>query len=575
MKKKEHVEGTKKPGNIGETATLANKEIMIAKPSVSLKYPEWIHFSTKCMVKGTYQGHWDDICKLDDKMKFLFTYGVGEVVIKNGDEKYLIPGVYYAPEVTLNVLSIEQLERQGIEIIYENYTCRLIYVFSNLKDHKLNEDKLKTMQNEYLEEYFESLKKGDTSNAAIKTLGMKDDLIEIKGTIYSTRVNTFNEYVAFLNLLEQDEIISQEWDVFRNKFDKAVKWFYEKYLERSLPGPITPKINGVTIHLMDLYKIVESLGGYLSVYFAREFGKIGEILGLSIQDGEEVRRCYINFMDVFTCYYKTARVPKQEHNLVLDIPTKIVKEGKEYTCLASHQFTSHYLVDEEDYTHMVDELQQKNEDLVFGNIDKDVVFGNNAQKVNEEVVDREEHVVEDTRQEKLQDDCDIQATNIVLQRLPPDVYSLVNQYQAAKDIWDKLVQVNTKFLNALQPEWSKFVTDVKLAKNLYTTNYDQLYAYLSQHEGHANEARPTRVVKCYNYQGEGHMARQCTKPKRPRNSAWFKEKMLLVQAQESGQVSDEEQLAFLTDPEITEIQDTQTTIPYNVAFRMMISMLTT
>nr|GFB54633.1 ARID DNA-binding domain-containing protein [Tanacetum cinerariifolium] len=117
MKIKEHVEVTKKPDNIGETATLANKEIMTAKPTVSLKYPEWIHFSTKCMVKGTDQGHWDDICKLVDQMKFLFTYGVGEVVIKNGDEKYLIPRVYYAPEVTLNVLSIEQLERQGIEII--------------------------------------------------------------------------------------------------------------------------------------------------------------------------------------------------------------------------------------------------------------------------------------------------------------------------------------------------------------------------------------------------------------------------------------------------------------------------
>nr|GFA85527.1 hypothetical protein [Tanacetum cinerariifolium] len=104
MKKEEHVEGTKKPGNIGETATLGNKEIMTAKPTVSLKYPKWIQFSTKFMVKGTDQGHWDDICKLDDQMKLLFTYGVGEVVIKNGNEKYLIPGVYYAPEVTLNVL---------------------------------------------------------------------------------------------------------------------------------------------------------------------------------------------------------------------------------------------------------------------------------------------------------------------------------------------------------------------------------------------------------------------------------------------------------------------------------------
>ncbi|GJU02099.1 hypothetical protein Tco_1112437, partial [Tanacetum coccineum] len=38
-------------------------------------------------------------------------------------------------------------------------------------------------------------------------------------------------------------------------------------------------------------------------------------------------------------------------------------------------------------------------------------------------------------------------------------------------------QVNTKFLNTLPDEWSKFVTDVKLVKDLHTTNVDQLHAY--------------------------------------------------------------------------------------------------
>ncbi|GKG24887.1 hypothetical protein Tco_0395515 [Tanacetum coccineum] len=47
-------------------------------------------------------------------------------------------------------------------------------------------------------------------------------------------------------------------------------------------------------------------------------------------------------------------------------------------------------------------------------------------------------------------------------------------------------------MNALPSECSKFVTDVKLAKRLYTTNYDQLYAYLIQHERHANEVCITR-----------------------------------------------------------------------------------
>ncbi|GKA61853.1 hypothetical protein Tco_0761372 [Tanacetum coccineum] len=41
----------------------------------------------------------------------------------------------------------------------------------------------------------------------------------------------------------------------------------------------------------------------------------------------------------------------------------------------------------------------------------------------------------------------------------------------------------------LPPEWSKFVTDVKLVKDLHTTNFDQLHAYLEQHELHANEVR--------------------------------------------------------------------------------------
>nr|GEV95394.1 hypothetical protein [Tanacetum cinerariifolium] len=50
-------------------------------------------------------------------------------------------------------------------------------------------------------------------------------------------------------------------------------------------------------------------------------------------------------------------------------------------------------------------------------------------------------------------------------------------------------QVNTKFLNTLPPEWSKFVTDVKLVRDLHTTNIDQLHAYLGQHKFHANEVR--------------------------------------------------------------------------------------
>nr|GFD43172.1 retrovirus-related Pol polyprotein from transposon TNT 1-94 [Tanacetum cinerariifolium] len=45
--------------------------------------------------------------------------------------------------------------------------------------------------------------------------------------------------------------------------------------------------------------------------------------------------------------------------------------------------------------------------------------------------------------------------------------------------------------------------------------------------------------------GIGYIARNCNQPKRPQNSDCFKEKMLLMQAQENGVDLDEEQLLFL------------------------------
>ncbi|GJV82046.1 hypothetical protein Tco_1517916 [Tanacetum coccineum] len=50
------------------------------------------------------------------------------------------------------------------------------------------------------------------------------------------------------------------------------------------------------------------------------------------------------------------------------------------------------------------------------------------------------------------------------------------------------------------------------------------------------------------------MARQCTQPKRPRNVSCYKEKAMLAEAQEAGQILDEEQLAFLADPGIPTTQ---------------------
>nr|GEZ82823.1 hypothetical protein [Tanacetum cinerariifolium] len=39
---------------------------------------------------------------------------------------------------------------------------------------------------------------------------------------------------------------------------------------------------------------------------------------------------------------------------------------------------------------------------------------------------------------KLQADCDLKATNIVLQGLSPNVYAIVNHHKVAKEIWDRV-----------------------------------------------------------------------------------------------------------------------------------------
>ncbi|GKB21954.1 hypothetical protein Tco_0855877 [Tanacetum coccineum] len=150
-----------------------------------------------------------------------------------------------------------------------------------------------------------------------------------------------------------------------------------------------------------------------------------------------------------------------------------------------------------------------------------------------------------TPADAIQANCDVKATNIILQGLPPEVFALVSNHKVAKELWERIqllmqgtsltkqerecklydefdkfaykkgetlrdfylrfslllndiniynmkleqFQVNTKFLNTLPPEWSKFMTDVKLVRDLHTTNIDQLHAYLGQHEFHANKVR--------------------------------------------------------------------------------------
>nr|GEV57593.1 hypothetical protein [Tanacetum cinerariifolium]GEV77737.1 hypothetical protein [Tanacetum cinerariifolium] len=76
--------------------------------------------------------------------------------------------------------------------------------------------------------------------------------------------------------------------------------------------------------------------------------------------------------------------------------------------------------------------------------------------------------------------------------------------------------------------------------------------------GSSGTSGKQRVIVCYNCKGEGHMSMKCIKPKRKRDEKWFKDKVLMVQAQANGQVLQKEELEFLSDPGIAETSSMMT-----------------
>ncbi|GJY55611.1 hypothetical protein Tco_0454726, partial [Tanacetum coccineum] len=163
---------------------------------------------------------------------------------------------------------------------------------------------------------------------------------------------------------------------------------------------------------------------------------------------------------------------------------------------------------------------------------------------------------------------------------------LINDMRNIKMTMSRM-QLNSKFVNNMLPEWGRFVTTVKLNRGLRDSNYDQLYAYLKKHEAHANEnkmmldrftqhtvdplalmsnvsqkqnqatVQDDRVfvqnVQGRQNRGQGNNVRSAgaagyggaQNRVGNANPEYFKDKMLLMQAQENVVALDEEQLLFI------------------------------
>nr|GEW27344.1 retrovirus-related Pol polyprotein from transposon TNT 1-94 [Tanacetum cinerariifolium] len=118
--------------------------------------------------------------------------------------------------------------------------------------------------------------------------------------------------------------------------------------------------------------------------------------------------------------------------------------------------------------------------------------------VEENGVTRQKKYSELSATKAIQADCDVKATNIILQGLAPEVYALVSNHKVAKELWEiiQLLMQRTSLTKQereykLYDEFDKFAykKEESLLRDLHTTNVDQLHAYLGQHEYHANEVR--------------------------------------------------------------------------------------
>ncbi|GKD63552.1 hypothetical protein Tco_1305660, partial [Tanacetum coccineum] len=132
-----------------------------------------------------------------------------------------------------------------------------------------------------------------------------------------------------------------------------------------------------------------------------------------------------------------------------------------------------------------------------------------------------------TEAEIKQMEADDQAIQTILLGLPEDIYAAVDSCETAQEIWLRVQQMmkgsdigiqekkaklfnewgkinkhfsekiasNLKFLNNLQPEWSRRVTIVHQTKDLHTADYTQLYDFLKYNQKEVDELRAERLAK--------------------------------------------------------------------------------
>nr|GEW66748.1 hypothetical protein [Tanacetum cinerariifolium] len=202
---------------------------------------------------------------------------------------------------------------------------------------------------------------------------------------------------------------------------------------------------------------------------------------------------------------------KQEKKV--DEKKRDISKVKCYNCMKEGYFAKDYkkakVKDYDYYKTKIDSDQEINANMVFtAQMEKVLSDLEESSSSKEETIVEENGVTrprkysELTHAEAIQADCDVKAIKIILQGLPPGVYALENG-----------VTRPIKYSELTHAEAIQADCDVKAIKIILQGLPPEVYAL---------------------------------------DDPWFKDKVLLVQAQANGQILHEEELAFLADPGIIE-----------------------
>nr|GEU90108.1 hypothetical protein [Tanacetum cinerariifolium] len=141
--------------------------------------------------------------------------------------------------------------------------------------------------------------------------------------------------------------------------------------------------------------------------------------------------------------------------------------------------------------------------------------------------------------EAIQADCDVKATNIILQGLPLELYALVI-------VTLRYPATNNQLRTSSNPHQQATINNGRVTIQPIQGRQNFMLA---------SSSRPFTS-------GSVHQ------PKRKRDAEWFKDKVLLVQAQANGQFLQEEELEFLADPGTAESSSNQNVVTTNAAYQV-------